>query len=69
MAGNPKAIYEKIVELGLDKKYNCVWFYDQTPLNISGRHKSVRYKGLRYLYYMARAGVWVFDARQPSFFT
>ncbi len=66
-AGNPKAIYEKIVELGLDKKYNCVWFYDQTPLNISGRHKSVRYKGLRYLYYMARAGVWVFDARQPSF--
>lgn len=66
-AGNPRAIYKRMVEEGLDKKYRCVWFYDNRPHDIEGRHKSVRYKGLKYLFYMSIAGIWIFDARQPSF--
>ena len=66
-AGNPKAIYEEMVKQGLDKEYNCVWFYDSSPHNIPGKHKQVKFQGLKYLYYMAIAGFCIFDARQPKF--
>lgn len=68
--GSPRAIYERMVELGLDKKYKCVWFFQKgkCPENgIPGSAKIVRYGRSLYLYYMCIAGVWVFDARQPKF--
>lgn len=66
-AGNPKAIYEKMVEMGLDKTHKCIWFYDSKLHDIPGRHKQVRFKSLKYLFYMSIAGIWIFDARQPVF--
>lgn len=66
-AGNPKAIYEEMLKQGFDKKYTFVWFYDNKPHNIPGKHKQVRFKGFKYLFYMSIAGFWIFDARQPKF--
>lgn len=66
-SGNPRAIYELLVDSGLDKKFDCVWFYESTRYDIRGRHKQVRYGRFSYLFYMATAGFWIFDARQPKF--
>lgn len=66
-SGNPKAIYEKLVSEGLDKNYDCIWFYENSPYDIEGCNKQVKYGRIRYLYYMATAKFWIFDARQPEF--
>lgn len=68
--GSPRAVYERMVELGLDQQYKCVWFFQKGKMpaeGIPGAAKVVRYGRLQYLYYMAVAGIWVFDARQPKF--
>lgn len=68
--GSPRAVYERMVELGLDKRYRCVWFFQKGKCpkdGIPGSAKVVRYGRSLYLYYMCIAGVWVFDARQPKF--
>lgn len=67
--GSPRAIYERMVSLGLDREYNCVWFFQKgkVPDSVPGNAKIVRYGRLRYIYYMAKAGIWIFDARQPKF--
>lgn len=66
-AGNPKAIYEEMLREGFDKKYTFVWFYDSMPHNIPGKHRQVKFKSFKYLFYMSIAGFWIFDARQPKF--
>lgn len=66
-AGNPRAIYEYMVSLGWDTGLECIWFYERTPYAIPGACRQVPIKRLRYLYYMATAGVWIFDSRQPRF--
>ncbi len=65
-AGNPRHIYEYMVEHGQQEKWECVWFYEKTPYDIPGNAKQIRYGRLRYLYYMATAKGWVFDCRQPE---
>lgn len=67
--GSPRAVYERMVELGLDRKYTCIWFFQKgkEPQNFPGTAKIVRYKRLCYFYYMAVAGIWIFDARQPMY--
>lgn len=65
--GNPRYIYEKMVELGLDKKWKCIWFFEDKSTNIKGNAKVVLYGRMKYLYYMAVSKVWVFDCRQPEF--
>ena len=66
-AGNPKYIYEYIVTNGYDKKWDCIWFYENERYKISGRSRQIKYGRLRYLYYMATARIWIFDSRQPEF--
>lgn len=66
-AGNPKAIYERLVSEGLDINYECIWFYESKPYDIPGHNIQVKYRGIRYLFYMATASFWIFDARQPEF--
>lgn len=66
-AGNPRAVYEYMIEHGLDKVWDCIWFYEKTPYSIPGICRQVRLKRLKYLLYMATARVWIFDARQPQF--
>lgn len=65
--GNPRAIYEEMVRQGLDKQYECVWFFENPRKKIKGNAKIVKRARLQYLYYMAVAKVWVFDCRQPEF--
>lgn len=65
--GSPRYIYEYMVKNGLDKKYECVWIFRNTNINIPGNAKIAAYGRFRYLYYMAVAGIWVFDCRQPKF--
>lgn len=66
-AGNPKYIYEHLVKKGDDLTWDIVWFYENTPYEIPGRCRQVRYGRMRYLYEMATAKVWIFDSRQPEF--
>lgn len=66
-SGNPKALYETIVSHGLDKVYECIWFYEKKRFDIPGNNIQVKYGRLKYLYYMATASFWIFDARCPMF--
>ena len=66
-SGNPRYIYEYIVSQKYDKVWECIWFYEKEPYDIPGRVIQVKYKTLKYLYYMATAHVWIFDGRQPAF--
>lgn len=65
--GNPKAIYEKMVELGLDKKYKLIWSFEDTNIGIIGNAKKIKKSRLKYFYYMAISKVWIFDSRQPKY--
>ncbi len=66
-SGNPKALYETIISQDLDKIYECIWFYEKKRFEIPGNSIQVKYGRLRYLYYMATAAFWIFDARCPAF--
>lgn len=65
-SGNPRSIFEYLVENGYQEKWECTWFYESVPYPIPGDGYQFRYGRLRYLYYMATAKVWVFDCRQPE---
>lgn len=65
-SGNPRHIFEYMVENGYQERYECTWFYESVPYPIPGDGYQFRYGRLRYLYYMATAKVWVFDCRQPE---
>ena len=67
-SGNPKAIYEKLVSEGLDKNYDCIWFYENSPYDIEGCNKQVKYGRIRYLYYMATAKFWIFFQDNRNFY-
>ena len=65
--GNPRAIYEELIRHGLDKDYQCIWFFENVNKKIPGNAKIIKRARLKYLYYMAIGQVWVFDCRQPEF--
>jgi CDP-glycerol glycerophosphotransferase len=65
--GNPRAIYEEMIRHGMDKDYQCIWFFENPSTKIPGNAKVVKRARWTYLYYMAIARVWVFDCRQPEF--
>lgn len=66
VSGNPKYIYNYFVEQGLDKKYELIWILNNTEDEVIGKAKKVKRKTLKYYYYMATAGQWVFNARQAD---
>lgn len=65
--GNPRYIYEEMVRQGLDQEYECIWFFFDTSIKVSGNCKKVRNNYLSYFWYLMRAGIWVFDSRQLSY--
>lgn len=65
-SGNPRHIFEYMVENGYQEKYECTWFYSNMPYPIPGDGYQFRYGRFRYLYYMATARIWIFDCRQPE---
>ena len=66
-SGNPRYIYEEMVRQGLDKEYTMVWLLFDTTIEIPGRCKKIRNNYIPYFWYLMRAGVWVFDSRQPMY--
>ena len=66
-SGNPKYIYEEMVRQGLDKKLSLVWILEDINTEIPGNAKKVKRSRLMYYYNMARAKIWVFDTREPSY--
>ncbi len=65
--GNPRYIYEYMVEHGLDKEYRCIWLFENPKTRVPGNARVVKFRRIRYFYYMAVAGIWIFDCRQPDF--
>jgi len=65
--GNPRAIYEEMINQGLDRKYRCFFILEDTKTIIPGAAKKLKRTRLRYFYLMAIAGVWVCDSRLPKY--
>lgn len=65
--GNPKAIYEKMIEQGMDYLYHIVFVLEDVDTPIPGNVYKIKKNRLKYLYYMATAKVWVSDSRMPAF--
>ncbi|WP_458404602.1 CDP-glycerol glycerophosphotransferase family protein, partial [Methanobrevibacter sp.] len=53
-SGQPKYIYEKMLEIGLDKKYDFVWGYDG-DVEIPGNPLYVRYRSPDYMKFLKKA--------------
>ena len=66
-SGNPKYVYEELIDQGLDKKFKCIWSLENINLEIPGNAKKIKRAGLLYLYYLAIAKIWVCDTRLPAF--
>lgn len=65
--GNPKAIYEKMVELGLDKEYKCYYMLDDITTPIPGNAKVLKRTRIKYFFIMGIAKVIVSDSRMPKY--
>lgn len=65
--GNPKAIYEEMVKLGLDRKYRCYFMLDNVATSIPGSAVKIRRTRVRYFFLMGIAGIWVSDSRMPNY--
>lgn len=52
-SGNPRHIFEYMVENGYQEKWECTWFYESIPYPIPGDGYQFRYGRLRYLYYLS----------------
>lgn len=66
-SGNPKYVYEELVRLKLDQQYKCIWILEDMTTPIPGICGKVQRNRLRYFYYLAIAGTWIFDCRQPKY--
>lgn len=67
-SGNPKYIYEELVRQGLDKKYQCYFVVQDMSLQLPGQVKKLKRLHLHYFVVMAKAKLFVCDARLPQFF-
>lgn len=65
--GNPRAIYEEMVNQGLDQTYKCIWILENKQQIIPGKCIKVKRQRVQYFYYMSIAKFWVMDSRQPSY--
>ena len=65
--GSPRAIYEEMVSLGLDKEYRCYFILEKPETIIPGSGQTVKRTRLKYFYLFAVAGVWVCDTRLPKY--
>ncbi len=65
--GNPKAIYEEMISLGLDRNYRCYFILEDMETKIPGAAKKIMRNRFRYFYYFAIAGIWISDTRFPKY--
>lgn len=62
---SPKAIYDRMIEMDLPYKY--VWIYNGSDGIFTENTKTVIRLGLKYYYYLARAGYWVNNQNFPTY--
>ncbi len=65
---SPKYIYEYLLK-NAPGKYRIIWSCTSRKTEIPGSHTKVKRNSLRYCYYMARSKYFVFNVRQPEWFT
>ncbi len=65
--GNPKSIYEEMVQLGLDHKYRCYFLLENPKVNLPGTARTIKLSRFRYYYELAVAGYIVSDTRLPNY--
>lgn len=62
--GNPRYVYEEILNQGLDKEFKCVWvFMHPEAQKIPGNAIKVKRSYFKFLYYAIVSGTWIFDSR------
>ncbi len=68
---SPKYIHKELVRRGLDKTYRVVWALKPEKMDtpVDGKVKKVSYLGIRYFFYMLRAGYIVNNSRFPYYVT
>ncbi len=62
---SPKYIYEYLAKT-YPGSYRCIWVIDKKNSRIPYRHKRIKRFSIRYYYYLARCGYFVFNSRQPE---
>ncbi len=69
--GSPRAIYEYMVENHLTDEYECIWIFKEgrEPESLPGNPKVVHKGSFEHMKIMSRAGVWIFDSRNPKLFS
>lgn len=65
-ADSPRAIYEYMLKHYPDKKY--VWLMNDDSVEIPGKPIRIHLDSVKYMYYCARAGLWVTNTRQPDWY-
>lgn len=65
--GNPRAIYEEMIDRGLDTKFCCYIILEDMDIKIPGSAKKIKRNRFRYFYYFAIAGTWISDTRFPRY--
>ena len=62
--GNPRYVYEEILNQGLENELKCVWvFMHPEAQKIPGNGIKVKRSYFKFLYYAIVSGAWVFDSR------
>ena len=62
--GSPRAIYEKMVALGLDKTYRIFYaLKDPKHTIVPGHVRKIKYKSAGYFYAFSVASIWISDSR------
>ena len=63
-SGNPRYVYEEILNEGLQEEFRCVWvFMNPEEQEIPGNGIKVKKSYFKFLYYAIRSGTWIFDSR------
>lgn len=67
-SGNPRAIYEELLNRGLDKKYKIYWIFENTEgVDVPGNVKKVLRESYSYLRLTWQAKMWITDTRMMGY--
>lgn len=69
-SGSPRAVYEKMAELGLDRQFHCYYILNHPETyqgKLPGRIKLLKNSRIKYYCIMAAAGIWVSDTRFQNY--
>ena len=63
---NPRYLYEYIDKN--HQEYKCIWIFNDESIKIKGNGKKIRFRSLKYFYYMAIAKYFVNNVNFPDFY-